>query len=68
MNGKKAKALRKKIYGEQSLKTKRTYTMLTATNKKGEKVAAGVVNTGLRGQYQMAKHPERQGALFQVNA
>jgi hypothetical protein len=67
VNGKKAKALRRKIYGESSLRVKRTYVQLTATNKKDKKIAAGLVNTGLRGKYQMAKHPERCGALFQVN-
>ena len=87
MNGRKARALRKSVYGEGSIKVKRTYVQVTAESHKEKKVsfvgrimrkiihrrkksalvAAGVVNTGLRGRYQMAKHPERQGALFQVN-
>lgn len=67
MNGRKAKALRKAIYGEESLRGKRTYVRLTATNKKNKKVAAGLVNSGTRGRYQMAKHPKTFGALFAVN-
>ena len=45
MNGRKAKALRKQVYGQMSLKTPRTYI----------KHNGGVKNTGLRAEYQAAK-------------
>lgn len=57
MNSKKAKALRKKIYGDKSLKIERTYLTKGTT----------LINAGHRGEYQLAKHPERMGLLFQVN-
>ena len=57
MNGKGAKALRKYIYKEMSLKMKRTYVHAGTT----------IINAGHRGEYQMMKHPEKRGLLFEVN-
>lgn len=57
MRGKKAKALRKYIYGDKSLKMEREYMMAGKT----------LINAGHRGEYQLAKHPKRMGLLFEVN-
>jgi len=57
MNGRKAKALRKQIYGDNSFKQERTYVIAGGSR----------INSGLRGKYQLAKHPESRGTLFQVN-
>ena len=57
MNGRKAKALRRKIYGETSLKIERTFTvkvkqLLGGINKV---LAGGFTNTGKRREYQDTK-------------
>lgn len=57
MNEKKAKALRKEVYGDFSLRDKRTYTS-----------GSTIVNTGLRGIYRMKKRPKKNGLLWEVNS
>ena len=47
MNGKKAKALRREIYGEESLKQKRRYTYDNGARRN--------VSTSSRARYQQAK-------------
>ncbi len=64
MNEKKAKALRKEIYGDVSLKIERTYTRVCPR-----------VNAGKRGEYRLAKIQRKmmgkeyraEGLLFEVN-
>jgi hypothetical protein len=46
MRGTKAKAIRRKVYGEQSIKTKRRYSR----DENGT-----ITNTGLRRTYQLTK-------------
>jgi|WetSurMetagenome_2_1015567.scaffolds.fasta_scaffold909398_2 hypothetical protein len=69
MNEKKAKALRRKVYGDQSLKGPRdTQTLFqrikqfVTTGTIVEQVTGTVVCTGLRREYQDAKrgHDERR--------
>jgi hypothetical protein len=49
MNGRKAKALRKRIYGDQSIKQERLYKWdLDSSEKKG---CHGIIAVGLRRQY-----------------
>ncbi len=62
MNEKKAKALRKQIYGEQSLKVKTHKTVAVGYFKSATRFiqcGSSVVCTGLRRQYQDAKRAMR---------
>ena len=58
MNGKKAKALRRKIYEENSVKREgRKYKIGTLQDAEGKvrKLMGGFTNVGLRAEYQAAK-------------
>jgi hypothetical protein len=54
MSGKRAKALRKTIYGDQSIRKKRTYGW-EVVNHQGRAYSGGLCNTGLRKHYQEMK-------------
>jgi hypothetical protein len=54
MNGRKAKKLRRAIYGEDSLKAARRYL----------RTPEGVVNIGLRASYQFRKEAEKRGDIY----
>lgn len=56
MNGRKAKKLRKLVYGDQSIKAERTYA--SASN------GVTIVNTGLRAHYQYRKECAKRGTDY----
>lgn len=60
MNEKKAKALRRKVYGDQSLRTKREYVMGKPSTPVGNMI---MVRRGPRRKYQDVKH----GVVRQAN-
>jgi len=62
MNSKKAKALRKSIYGDAASKGTTTYAAQTRTGSKG--VATRIILTpgSKRAQYQAAKRQQKKGA------
>ncbi len=53
MRGTVAKRIRKRIYGDQSIKAVRKYRHLVGLSKTGR--YGGIVNIGLRQEYQDAK-------------
>ena len=74
MNGRKAKLLRKIVYGDQSLRQERKYTMVNTfkrilTFKKEGKssVECGTfVNSGLRGDYRSLKKMAGRWTMPQI--
>jgi hypothetical protein len=72
MNGRRAKEIRRKVYGENSLKGERDYrvvdmsTWMNPTHNRHMNRSLGnftVVAAGLRGMYRMMKYPKRVGIL-----
>ena len=60
MNEKKAKALRREIYGDQSLRQKRTYKVVGHKDTVN-KIRSRYLEQGLRGKYQAAKREAKRG-------
>lgn len=55
MNGKKAKKIRRQVYGDQSLRSPRSYEADIVFTRKGARRIIRNVSTSLRALYQAAK-------------